>query len=141
MSAPPNQDPWPVIRQFYLRADLFWRSKPELRVPVKVLIDTGSDLTLFTVATLKRLEMLYEGDVSEMIGVDRRICVDGSIRPSYDLALLLPEAPQAVFSACGFVCVKKNLGSDIDMLLGQDLLNQWIVTLDGVKGTLTISEP
>jgi len=29
----------------------------------------------------------------------------------------------------------------VDFLLGQDLLNQWIVILDGMNGTVTIGVP
>lgn len=139
--APSDHDGFPIIRQFYLKADLFWRSRAELRVPVQVLIDTGADLTLFTDETLRRLEKRGDSEISEMIAIDRKLRSLGTIKPAYDLALLLPGTQRAAFSAYGFVCTSERLGDNIDVLIGQDLINQWIITLDGVKGLLTIEQP
>ena len=136
--APPGYNFFSIIRQFYLKADLFWRSRPERHVPVQALIDTGADLTYFTVGTLQRLEQVGQSETLEMIPIERTLRSRGIIKPAYDLALLLPGAQRAAFSAYGFVCTSERLGDDIDVLIGQDLINQWVVTLDGVNGLLTI---
>lgn len=138
----PDRADRPTIYQYYLHGELFWRSRPALRVPVKVLIDTGCDITFVALAALQRLEGLVQAKTGELLPIERRILAAGMPRPAYDLAFLLPETGQAVHSTYGFICVAQaECGDQVDMLLGQDLINQWIVTFDGVHGTITISVP
>jgi hypothetical protein len=113
-----------------------------LRVPVKAVIDTGSDITFVALEALRKLERAVQAATGELLPIERRILTAGMARPAYDLAFLLPGTEHAVHSSYGFVCPAHGAwGDKVDMLLGQDLINQWIVTFDGIHGTVTISVP
>jgi hypothetical protein len=138
----PTAGELPLIFQYHLRGELFWRSQPELRIPVTALLDTGCDITLVTRAALQRLQQLVRVTTNEFIPAERRIRAGGVMQPVYDLAFLLPATDYAAHSWHGFVCMQHpHLGNKVDMLIGQDLFNQWLLTLDGIHGTLTISVP
>jgi hypothetical protein len=132
----------PMIYQYHLHGELFWRSRPELRVPVKVLIDTGCDITLVAAEVMRRLERAVQAATGELLPLERRILYAGTAQPAYDLAFLLPETGHTVHSPWGFICVARHeWGDGVDMLLGQDLINQWLLTIDGIHGTVTIAVP
>ena len=132
----------PLIYQYFLEGELCWRSRPDVRIPVKALLDTGCDITSVSAETVRKLEAALNKGTGEMLPLYRHLLTAGVVRPTHDLAFLLPATGHAVTSAYGFVSVAKPWwGPTVDMLLGQDLINQWILTYDGIHGTLTIAVP
>lgn len=106
----------------------------DVSVKATALLDTGTDITTVSHRLVETLEDALGG----LIPVERRVCSRGSMRPALDLAFVLPnDDATACESAYGFIH-----GDDLDLgdlWIGQDLLNQWIVTFDGPAGTLTIA--
>lgn len=132
----------PRIYQYFLYGELCWRSRPDVRIQVKTLLDTGCDITSVSVKTVQRLETALQENTGEMLQLSRTQLAAGAPRPTYDLAFLLPETRHPAWSTSGFLCLPNPWwGSTVDMLLGQDLINQWIITYDGIHGTLTIAIP
>ncbi len=133
----------PPIKQYFLYAELCWRSRPDVRIPVKALLDTGCDITSISTGALHKLETVLQQDTGEMLPLYRNLVTAGVMRPTYDLAFILPATDHAFTSDYGFVWTGNTTwwGHTIDMLLGQDLINQWVVTYDGINGTLTIAVP
>jgi hypothetical protein len=131
----------PLIYQYFLYGELCWRSRPDIRIEVKALLDTGCDISSVSTNTVERLDAKLQESTGEMLQLFRTQLAAGAPRPTYDLAFLLPETGHPVSSTSGFLCLPNPGWGSVDMLLGQDLINQWIITYDGIHGTLTIATP
>ena len=132
-----RRERWRVPRQSILYGLLAWLGSMQACIPVTALLDTGADLTLVKAAKVAELE----DALGVAIPVIRRIRANGIMKDAFDFAFLLPETMHLCSSAYGFLRVDDaDLGA-VDFLLGQDLLNQWIVILDGMNGTVTIGVP
>jgi hypothetical protein len=132
-----RRERWRLPRQSILCGALAWLGPLPASIPVTALLDTGADLTLVKAAKVEELE----DALGVAIPVIRRIRANGVMKDAFDFTFLLPETMHPCVSAYGFLRVDDaDLGA-VDFLLGQDLLKQWIVTLDGVNGTVTIGVP
>jgi hypothetical protein len=105
-------------------------------VSADALLDTGTDITRVSSALVDALAEAIGG----LIPVERRIRSDGAMQPALDLGFVLPAADEPVCaSPYGFLVYADEHFDLGDIWIGQDLLNQWIVTLDGIAGTVTIA--
>lgn len=128
---------WPIPSQPILCGALAWLGQVQACIPVNALLDTGADLTLVKAAKIEELE----ATLGVAFPVIRRIRANGIMKDAFDFAFLLPETMHPCSSAYGFLRVDDTDLGVVDLLVGQDLLTQWIVTLDGVNGTVTIGVP
>jgi predicted aspartyl protease len=87
------------------------------------LLDTGADATLVPARIARRLD-LPQVDVARLTGVT------GTARSVAVLAARI-ELP-------GFSTLARVIGFADEAILGRDLLNAWVATLDGPRGLLSI---
>ncbi len=114
---------------------------PRQAVELSALLDTGADVTL--ISEKKREEL--EKSRKSLLQTRRSVKFWGKFRPAYtSLAFILPGGHECR-SHIGFVEVADEESRAVldvsEMLLGQDVLNQFIITFDGPNGTVTICEP
>jgi len=137
----PSRVPRPKVH--VVKGDLVCRlDLPDQRwvIGIEVLLDTGCEITLISDSKVKELEDLRKLDLH----AERKVMVRGKHRAAYDLAFVLPGGYPCT-APYGFVAVPKDeFGNVLDaseMLLGQDVMNQLVVTFDGPNGTVTICTP
>lgn len=110
-------------------------------IPISALLDTGSDVTLISKKSLCKLEKDYGMDLHTRRG----ILVWGKYRPTYRQLAFVLSGGHECRSDIGFVEAADDEFGHIlnasEMVLGQDVLNKFIVTFDGPNGTVTICEP
>jgi hypothetical protein len=113
---------------------------PRHAIEVEALLDTGCDVTLIRLERLRELEARRGTDVH----LERRIMIGGELQSAFNLTYILPGGQECT-SVNGFVGVPGDKFREVldatDMLLGQDVLSQFIVTFDGPNGTVTILQP
>lgn len=108
-------------------------------IEVKALLDTGCDVTLVRKELVDELGRRRGSDVQPQ----RTIELFGGSRLAYDLIYILPGDHYCI-SDYGFTEFASEEFPDLDgtdILLGQDVLNQFIVTFDGPNGMVTIALP
>ena len=137
---------------------------PEVKVRVKVLLDTGTDITVFHPRVLSELEeaaakRIASGQMQSDVPIpfheerfiphwrngdendDLKVLKSGELfYPAFPLTLFL--TPEDNYSSeHGFILLK---GCDFDIAevwLGQDIFNKLVVTFDGDGGKVSISDP
>lgn len=138
--ADPSTPPCPTVH--VVPGHLTYRGDPEqTRVVIKVeaLLDTGCDVTLVRQEKIEELGRCRGVDLQS----ERMVEIYGSPKPAFDLTYILPGGHPCT-SRYGFVGVTVEdfpALEGTDMLLGQDVLNQFIVTFDGLDGTVTFALP
>ena len=103
-------------------------------VKVEALLDTGTDITIVKPEKIDE----FDNVASLPVPVVRHIAIGGVFQPAHDLAFFFPDSNLPHSSEYGMI---SPLGWDFDVAdvwLGQDLLNKFIVTLDGPRGTVSI---
>jgi len=131
----------PVPRPHVIKGTLVYRADDTCRwAGLTALLDTGSDVTVVQTATVKDLGKQRGANLH----AERKIEVYGRLRPAYDLAFVCENHP--LVSLYGrFAALPAEALPEVfdltDMLIGRDVLNQFIVALDGPNRTVTICEP
>lgn len=148
----------PVLHDAWIAHSLV----PEVKIPVKVLLDTGNDITIVEPQVLFRLE----AEVQKRVDAGE---VKASIPIPFNTERAIPHAsndledpgqpPPApgffpVFTLTLFLTPEDNYSSvhgviarsgwdfeGMDVWLGQDILSQLKVTFDGVGGEVSILDP
>jgi len=121
-------------------AEFFEAEEADRGIPVVALLDTGADVTVMR----KEKRVALDNHRGIDLHIERKIRLNGNLCAVYGLVYLLPG---------GDVCptdlgiveadTDSSFGPDesFDLFLGQDILNQFIVTFDGPQGTVTIELP
>ena len=105
-------------------------------VSVKALIDTGTDITIVNPEIVRMLEQ----KMGKHLPLKRSYCFNESVAPAYALAFKLGD--QLCFnSEMGFIAPQSYIFDIADIYIGQDIFGQYIITLDGIDGTITIAKP
>jgi hypothetical protein len=115
-----------------------YRLKSDTVVPVEALLDTGNEVTVIKSEKIRELET----SLGFRLPVKRKIQYYGfeHLQPTFDLAFVFPEG-HPYHSKYGFI-VPTYWDFDVaDIWLGQDILGQLVITLDGVNETVTIVDP
>lgn len=109
----------------------------EVQIPVNALLDSGTDITVFKKGKFHQLENLLGGLA---IPLERHIRIENTKYPAFGLTFLFPGG--AAYSSPYRLIRLPDDRLDIgDVWVGQDLLNQMVVTLNGPAGTITITDP
>lgn len=134
---------WPTPAVHVLGGTLASARNPQPRqgILISALLDTGSDITLVSKKSLRKLEK----DCKIDLHTRRAILVWGKFRPVYSYLVLVLPGEHECKSPIGFVEASDDEFGHIlnasEMLMGQDVLNKLVVTFDGPNGTVTICEP
>lgn len=137
---------------------------PEVKVLVKVLLDTGNDVTIIEPQVVHTLEnevkeRIASGEVKVSLPIpfpiEKFIPHCGREQNEKDFHQPRPEdIYQPVCALTFFLTATDNYSSElgpivmnnwdfegVEVWLGQDILSQLIVTFNGVDGTISISDP
>jgi hypothetical protein len=110
------------------------------QLPVRVLLDTGNDITIVRPESVKALEALLEVDI-QPAGNYPFYASSGEPEPAYLLTLAFAAGDVEYYSTHHFIA-PANWDFDVaDVWLGQDIFSQLCVTFDGPAGTVTIVDP
>jgi hypothetical protein len=124
--APPAPAAWVELRSPGSRAG----SKPE---KILALMDTGADGSTIPLDLITRLDLQKVGEVKvAAYDADPTNEDDFKVQPEYSVLLILAPLPPKIVR----VIPSEN---DAYAIIGRDLLNDWLLTLDGPtgKGSLT----
>lgn len=114
-----------------------------VQIPVKVLLDTGTDITLVNPAVVNALNSMLGGDSGDPIQLSRKInffnSPGTSFENAYKLGIVL--GGYKYFSIFGFIAPRNWDFEDMDVWMGQDILQQLVVTFDGPERTITAMDP
>ena len=111
-------------------------ANPKIRVPCRMLVDTGTDVTLMCLRKLNEIEQ----KVGRKLPIEREIYFHGKFVPAFDLAVVFPGGMQ-FSSKFGFV-LSKQMNHDVaDIWLGQDILSQLNSMFYGVDSLFTLIDP
>jgi hypothetical protein len=139
---------------------------PQTKIKVRVMLDTGCDVSLVSPNTIKRLdealrrERVNDATLLDSLPIERSIkffdpCIkegnslvddyydeddDRYYAPAFDLLLFLTQK-NAYRSSYGFLRPDGWKFENFDIWLGRDILNQLIITFDGANETVTIKDP
>lgn len=109
-------------------------------VAAKALLDTGADVSLFSQQKRFEIERSHGTDLPVL----RKVRISGTLRATYELSYIL-FGEHACKGDYGLVEAENgsyfDAEEEVDLFLGQDILNQFIVTFDGPNGTVTIELP
>ena len=132
--------PLPVLAQ----ATIAGIHNPEGQITVNALLDTGTDITFVNRSIIERLDREFakeEGPVplARQINNYDNVSNVKAYQKAYKLKLTLGGHSYA--SVYGFIVPQVFLFEGMDIWVGQDILQQLIVTFDGPKKTITVVDP
>jgi hypothetical protein len=137
---------------------------PEVKVQVKVLLDTGTDITVFAPRVLRKLEEeaakhIAAGQVQSDLPIpfhEERTIPQFSAEEEQegrkeltDEEIFYPVFPLTIFltpedsysSEHGFILRQRLVFDVAEVWLGQDIFNQLVFTFHGREGKVSISDP
>ena len=118
-----------------LCAEIAASHAPSVRIGIEMLLDTGTDITIIKPEKVRELGERLGGVIPPL-----SVQFEHELAPAYDLKLVFPGNHS--YSGCiGFIAPEDHEFDLGDVWLGQDVLNQLVVTFDGVNGTVTIVDP
>lgn len=131
---------WPQPFVFILDGQVACRSSEDagddILLRARALLDTGTDVTVINPKMISDIE----NERGMMLHPERRIDCEGEMRPAYDLTYVFPGG-YSCSSKYGFISMASHFFDQYDLLLGQDILNQLVITFNGIRGTVTILAP
>jgi hypothetical protein len=125
---------------------------PDARIAVKVLLDTGNDVTIIDPKAIQRLEeeirsKIEAGEIEDsvpaMIPAERSFQYyhnTTTYQPAFDLTLFLNDEDKYT-SDFGFISPEGWPFEGVEVWLGQDIFRKLVVTFDGRGQTVTIADP
>lgn len=126
----------PAVKEAWIAAP----NEVDVMIKVKVLLDTGNDLTIVNPQIVRELERSLETSGS-FIPMCRKVKYydNGLFEDAFELTLTLPGGYQ-YSSQIGFVAANRPY-EQWDVWLGQDFFERFVVTFDGPAQTITVDEP
>jgi hypothetical protein len=131
----------PVLKECWIAAS----HDPSIRLPVKVLLDTGCDITIVNPTLVDELDdaLKKKNTDPSYVHPARKIKFytgKKMFQKAYELSIIL-SVDGDYSSQYGFIAPEDWDFEGMDVWLGQDIFAQLIVTFDGVNQTLTIADP
>jgi len=111
---------------------------PDKRIPVRMLVDTGTDITVFRPNLIGELEERLPVLLAPLGIIQHGLGKEGNPSPIYDLELRLENGHRFKINN-KIAAASKTLHFDVaDVWLGQDVLSNYSLEINGPAKTLSL---